>query len=589
MGYRFRGLKEYKIDTRQLESATCAVRIDNVSKVRFMKLAWNTSRFLLCFALVVCGVVSAGCENPLTGVRLVLTGDASNVAQSLLATVLVLEDADSPDSDDQESSAPLKAEELVSDWDKPDVALFVTGRQHGYIEPCGCTGLENQKGGLMRRHSAQKVLLNRGWDVVSIDAGNQIRRTGQQPTIKMRKTFESLCRIMNYSIVGIGPDDLRTPSIDLIQAMFDAPEGTNPFTCANVVIEGMDDGSLNSQYRVIEKNGRKIGVTMVLGDDRVDKLKNVDGIELAKPAAALSLVVPAMQKAGCDMYVLVAHASLEQCRSLAEKFPAFDLLVTAGGAGDPTMQPEVISTDGQETSMIQVGVKGMYVGLVGVSWEQGQPTIRYKRVPLDERFEDSQEMKDMFTSYQKELKSLWLRGALDDIRPRKHPSGHTFVGSATCADCHDEEFEIWAEGIDGDGGPHEKATHSLTHPGQRAWVKRNFDPECVSCHATGWNPQEYYPYVSGFMDVEKDEALHGNGCENCHGPGSAHVAAENGDIDVDDATMEKLQQQMVVTLAEARENMCMKCHDLDNSPDFVKEGGFDEYWPHIKHGGDDEE
>ena len=29
--------------------------------------------------------------------------------------------------------------------------------------------------------------------------------------------------------------------------------------------------------------------------------------------------------------------------------------------------------------------------------------------------------------------------------------------------------------------------------------------------------------------------LHGNGCENCHGPGSAHVAAENGDIDVDEA------------------------------------------------------
>jgi formate-dependent nitrite reductase cytochrome c552 subunit len=97
----------------------------------------------------------------------------------------------------------------------------------------------------------------------------------------------------------------------------------------------------------------------------------------------------------------------------------------------------------------------------------------------------------------------------------------------------------------------------------------------------------YYPYESGYIDLKKHEALHGNGCENCHGPGSAHVAAENGDVDVSDDEIDKLRQEMVVTLAEARENMCMSCHDLDNSPDFVKEGGFDEYWPHIKHGGDE--
>ncbi len=509
------------------------------------------------------------------------------ILSGFATTIYVFAAGDESDGSDRQPTSTAVAEDLVSDWKRPDITLFVTGRQHGYIEPCGCTGLENQKGGLMRRHSAQKVLLDRGWNVVSIDAGNQIRRFGQQPTIKMRKTFESLCRVMNYSVVGIGPDDLRTPSIDLVQAMFDAPEGENPFTCANVVIEEMDDGSLTNQFRVIEKNGRKIGVTMVLGDDRVRELQEVEGIEVVNASDSLSLVVPALQKTQCDMHVLVAHASLEQCRELAKQFPVFDLLVTAGGAGDPTMQPEIIDVGQRETSMIQVGVKGMYVGLVGATWSQGQPTIRYQRVPLDERFEDSPEMKAMFTSYQKELKSLWLRGALDDIRPRTHPSGNTFVGSASCADCHDEEYEIWAEGIEGNGGPHEKATRSLTNPGQRAWVQRHFDPECVSCHSTGWNPQEYYPYASGFVDLKKHEALHGNGCENCHGPGSAHVAAENGDIDVDDATMEKLRQQMVVTLAEARESMCMKCHDLDNSPDFVEEGGFDEYWPHIKHGGDE--
>ena len=42
---------------------------------------------------------------------------------------------------------------LFQGWGKPDVALLITGRQHGYIEPCGCTGLTNQRGGLARRLS----------------------------------------------------------------------------------------------------------------------------------------------------------------------------------------------------------------------------------------------------------------------------------------------------------------------------------------------------------------------------------------------------------------------------------------------------
>src|SRR5262245_30249499 len=37
---------------------------------------------------------------------------------------------------------------LFEGWPKPAVALVLTGQQLGYIEPCGCSGLENQKGGL---------------------------------------------------------------------------------------------------------------------------------------------------------------------------------------------------------------------------------------------------------------------------------------------------------------------------------------------------------------------------------------------------------------------------------------------------------
>ena len=53
---------------------------------------------------------------------------------------------------------------------------------------------------------------------------------------------------------------------------------------------------------------------------------------------------------------------------------------------------------------------------------------------------------------------------------------------------------------------------------------------------------------------------------------------------VDQVKLAATRKQMHLTLKDARANACKECHDLDNSPDFLKEGGFDEYWPKIEHG-----
>ena len=91
---------------------------------------------------------------------------------------------------------------------KPAAALFISGRQHGYLEPCGCTGLDNQKGGLARRHTLLNMFLKRKWDIAPIDVGNQVRRTGPQAQLKFDTTLNAF-RTMKYQAVGIGPDDLK--------------------------------------------------------------------------------------------------------------------------------------------------------------------------------------------------------------------------------------------------------------------------------------------------------------------------------------------------------------------------------------------
>jgi hypothetical protein len=43
-----------------------------------------------------------------------------------------------------------KNQKIATDWQNPWLVFYITGNQYGYLEPCGCTGLANQKGGINR-------------------------------------------------------------------------------------------------------------------------------------------------------------------------------------------------------------------------------------------------------------------------------------------------------------------------------------------------------------------------------------------------------------------------------------------------------
>src|ERR671932_217760 len=53
---------------------------------------------------------------------------------------------------------------LFPGWGKPDLALVLSGQQHGYLQPCGCS--DPQYGGFTRRYNLVQGLKERGWPVV---------------------------------------------------------------------------------------------------------------------------------------------------------------------------------------------------------------------------------------------------------------------------------------------------------------------------------------------------------------------------------------------------------------------------------------
>ncbi len=461
-------------------------------------------------------------------------------------------------------------QQIATQWPQPQAVLFVSGQQHGYLEPCGCTGLENQNGGLIRRDTLLTELKERGWDVVPIDVGNQVRRIGRQAELKFQTTVESF-KTMGYQAATLGIDDLKLSSVELLQLAGSDGLNQSPFLSANVTIF---DPSFFPSHRIVDAGGRKIGITAVLGSEFESEIQS-DGVEFFDPVEKLNLVVAQLQEAGCDYVVLLAHASIEASAAIARQVPGLDLVVTAGGFGEPTLRPEPI--DGSSAVMVQVGVKGMYAGIVGLFDDVENP-VRYQKIAISSQFKDSRRMLDEFALYQQRLEDAGFDGL--GINPISHPTNRKYVGSETCGDCHTTAYEIW------ENSPHVHATESIVHPpNDRGGVQRHFDPECISCHVTGWNPQGFYPYDTGYLNLEVSSHLTGSGCENCHGPGGTHAAAELGDLEADNDLLLQLREQMILPLDKARDK-CLECHDLDNSPDFhVKP--FEWYWDQVKHYGKD--
>ena len=122
---------------------------------------------------------------------------------------------------------------IFKDWPTPTAVVVFTGELDGYIEPCGCTGKENQKGGLSRRQNFLRAIGDSGWPLVAVDVGNQVKRFGRQTEAKFQSIVDGL-RAMQYAAVGFGPGDLRLPAEELVAGVAAVGDQPSPFVSANV-------------------------------------------------------------------------------------------------------------------------------------------------------------------------------------------------------------------------------------------------------------------------------------------------------------------------------------------------------------------
>jgi 2',3'-cyclic-nucleotide 2'-phosphodiesterase (5'-nucleotidase family) len=475
-----------------------------------------------------------------------------------------------------------EAQPLLKDWPHDQLTLVLSGEQHGYLEPCGCS--ETQSGGYSRRADLLRQMTQRGFKPLALDLGGLVRRRREQSRLKYQTMLAALGE-MDYVAVGVGPEDLALGADFLLSQgtageLDDAEESPRtsestrpPLLGANVRLFDSDDlPGAPVASRLVKSHRHTIGITAILDPALGKSLEAtgaLDDVTIRPPHDVLPDVIDSLIEQGATFLVLLAHAPLENSIELARQFPRFNLVVSAGGPEDPlTDNPRQIG----QTTVLSVGQKGKYAGVVGIGPPGERSPVRFELVNLDDqRFTDHPKMIQVMKTYQQTLQQLDLAAAM---LPLDTSGNRRFIGSARCGECHTKALAKWAS------TPHAGAFESLARgrKGQEhSWVPRTFDAECLACHVTGWEPQEVLPFKSGFVDRKTSAHLLGNGCENCHGPGDRHVEL------VEAGNLEQALLEMRVTPEQARRKTCIACHDLDNSPKF----DFDTYWPKIAHPGRD--
>jgi hypothetical protein len=94
--------------------------------------------------------------------------------------------------------------------------------------------------------------------------------------------------------------------------------------------------------------------------------------------------------------------------------------------------------------------------------------------------------------------------------------------------------------------PHAKAFEIMP-------AKYHTDATCLKCHSTGFGEP------TGFKSLQQTPNLVGNGCENCHGPGSKHteIAKSFGQKKLTEQEQKYVRSTIHRMLPK---NVCVDCH-----------------------------
>ncbi|GBD34911.1 Cytochrome c-554 [bacterium HR36] len=357
-------------------------------------------------------------------------------------------------------------------------------------------------------------------------------------------------------------------------------------------------GAAASSGRSSPRRTWRVACLSVIQESQLKKLREQAPKELLQrfsPAeVALANAWRDLSRRRPNLVILLHHGTPEEAKQLAQKFGWIHIIVNRDETDVASTLADELPSAGLDSLpnypsflnrlLIRVGHKGKAVGLVAVRSSRSPsfpdpdalPAYRfdYRMVELIESLEPISDgsnpvrelMKEyVYQVYARQLLQQWVAQRQVSHQQQLDQPGAAFVGAAACAECHRSACQVW------NNSKHSQAYAALAKYGQphivlqrngrSVTIGRQYDPECLICHTTG------FEYKTGFRSETETPHLLANGCENCHGPASLHVQFPK-----EAKYWQPLQRK-------ASANLCISCHDSENDPHF----DFAKYWPKIMH------
>jgi 2',3'-cyclic-nucleotide 2'-phosphodiesterase (5'-nucleotidase family) len=360
--------------------------------------------------------------------------------------------------------------------------------------------------------------------------GSRNKNDQHQSTFLAEMTGE-----LGYDAIALGERDLNY-GLAFLKEMIE--KHSLPFTNANVRDQATGELIL-PEFLTVERAGIRVGIVSVM-DPRhkiITMSAKEEAFQVDDPVAVMRELLPRLQEQ-VDSVLLLSHLGEQATGDLLNEVTGIDMCVI--GHTSRNINAERVIND---TAVFAAAFEGRYIGRANLFIDDADGRVMAIDVgitALNEQVANDEEMLARVEKFKNDL--IEFKTAKRAAYPRTMGSEkETFLGDRACMACHEDAWKVYLD------SPHRSAFATIRNKGQ------SFDPECLSCHTTG------YQYKNGYSDESPYNKLANVQCEACHGYGSEH-ARDNKWV------------------AQAKDS-CTMCHDQKNSPDF----DYAAYWEKIKH------
>lgn len=447
------------------------------------------------------------------------------------------------------------------------LAIFVAADVRGQIAPCGCS--EAMRGGLAKAAAIVEKTRAAGIPSLFVDAGDALfERTGfgADEAVGERRRAQAIAdsyRAMRVGAQFAGPlDDALGADFRQSLGLPEMRQGDTRLLEAGRwkvgVVSGRSVAELSQGAAKVRGGGARFVLGLFAGNPA--DAEGATGVDLVVAGQAPEAIGTEWE----DGRLLRGPVPVAQVQSRGRSLLRADVspgpdaaaVQLARGQGDAERE---LNAQGQRIELLrrELGTPGLSAErkrlldarlheLVQRSeqlttqaqqtaLQPGTFTVRF--VPVEAALPEDPAVQKIIADYDRDVAELNLAWAKEHGEPCPPPGKGqaAYVGNEACRSCHPAPFTVY-----------EKTGHARAYATLES-VQKQYRLDCVACHVIG------FQQAGGVCRVDQVDGRKNVGCENCHGPGSLHVADGTG---------------RSVVRPRPGPSVCVGCHTAENSIHF---------------------